>query len=63
MPPMAVHTPPIMALPVGGRLAENSSNTSCHESDVHARMAFEIKMINTIHWIRVTGKGRFMGQV
>ncbi len=63
MPPIDAHTPPIMALAIGGRLAENSSSAALHARTVHMRMRFQIKVINTIHCARVTGKGLFMTTV
>ncbi len=57
---MTTHIPPIPALTVGARRAENSVNTLLQARAVHTRVMFQVMVINTAHSVRVTEKDRFM---
>lgn len=50
----------MIALVIGGMLAENSVNTFLQAMDVHTRRMFHMIVINTSHSTRVTWKGRLI---
>ncbi len=57
MIPTTIHTPPLIAVTMGGGDAENSVNTFCQAMAVHRRKPFHADRINTNQYSRVTRNG------